>query len=506
MTPQSLVFSLILASAVTAGVCQLSRPANLTLSSVGFIPLLEWDLGTHFPAGVCYSVMVHILTNATWVTVPECQCVQSQGLCNLTSTFSDFSETYYVKLSAGNRSPDVVYKEAFKPIEDTKLEPPLFSVSECGNDLCVKLQPPSGRLYSVYDKFTYKLFVKLVSNGKFLTTIVKGLENHTIRDLEPGRTYCVTVSIEGRSVHSPSQCVSIPASYTAGTSTLRFPQFLFPFLSGRTKYFLFFFFCSLLAFTICVCSLKYPSVLLLPFNYDVQTCLCVPADQTALPLGQYMFDGDASNSEEESDQNTAASASKSHGGYESRPKQLRHSLDHSGLSIPTVQHNTPDSNTNGSLLFCPAPMTGSCSDMVFSTHGQALLVPLTDIGVVAKSLGKDGQVSDNDLAEGLPHHDGAEEQDSRFTLLLLPQRLQSGAEEENGAEMEEKGSCSDVNLLSVTLGKYKEEAGENECTVNLFTSLDTVFPTLETTGGSTESLSSEAEEETVPEHCGYMKR
>lgn len=188
-------------------------PVHLVLSSQYFNHLLSWEKGPGSPDGVHFSVIIRTLSGRK-VVVKECENVTSPLRCNLTEAFSDVEETYYASVYASlGKHTSYSHCQPFKPILNTTvLEPPLLSVAACNRSLCVSLRAPVEKLASVYDshQFRYRLVVSSEDGVEF-TVGTEGLRSVTLKDLAPGRRYCVNVSIVDRNTtRRDPVCADIP--------------------------------------------------------------------------------------------------------------------------------------------------------------------------------------------------------------------------------------------------------------------------------------------------------
>ncbi|KAG7279573.1 hypothetical protein CRUP_034161 [Coryphaenoides rupestris] len=106
------------------------------------------------------------------------------------------------------------FTSGFKPITDGELALPQLTLSACDQFLCVDIQPHMETLRHVYQQFNYRLRVTSRTGGQTVEFEVNGpLGRHVLRDLAPGREYCVSVCIfdtlaPRRSVYSQPQCTS----------------------------------------------------------------------------------------------------------------------------------------------------------------------------------------------------------------------------------------------------------------------------------------------------------
>uniref|UniRef100_A0A672HVW6 Interferon alpha/beta receptor 2-like n=1 Tax=Salarias fasciatus TaxID=181472 RepID=A0A672HVW6_SALFA len=178
---------------VLSAVGELPKPVNVTLVSEGFSHLVKWEPGAGTPAQAYYQVSI---TTERWVScdvVSGCERVQHQLLCNLTEAWSDPTQTYIILVRAAldQQASQPAYAPRFKPLDH--MDQPLLTVTHCRRDLCVDLQPPVERYRDVYDRLHYHLQIK---SREWDEPPIKtqGLRGQTLKNLLPGRLYCVSVS------------------------------------------------------------------------------------------------------------------------------------------------------------------------------------------------------------------------------------------------------------------------------------------------------------------------
>uniref|UniRef100_A0A3Q3XGL3 Fibronectin type-III domain-containing protein n=1 Tax=Mola mola TaxID=94237 RepID=A0A3Q3XGL3_MOLML len=178
---------------------KLPLPVNLNLTSVSFIHMLTWEPGPGTPAGVHYNVTVCTETGTSWAPVAGCERVQSPLVCNLTQAFWDREVVYIAQVTAQLDTWEhaSASHKWFKPIRDTHLALPMLTVTPCGRELCVDLQPPVENLRKVYESLQYKFQIR--TNGSTMFLRRTRLEN-----LAPGREYCVSVCISDSLMHRTS--------------------------------------------------------------------------------------------------------------------------------------------------------------------------------------------------------------------------------------------------------------------------------------------------------------
>ncbi|CAN9498051.1 unnamed protein product [Ophioblennius macclurei] len=206
---------------VLSAVVKLPKPVNVAIISEGFSHVVKWKPGPGTPVQAYYSVSIATDRMASDNLVPGCERVQHQLLCNLTEAFSDPMQTYItmVKAVLDEQSSYPAVASRFTPLNH--MRPPLLTVTPCGRDLCVALEPPIERYREVYSSLNYHL--RIESRGKDDTQFLvetQSLRGKTLKDLTPGRQYCVSVSFwdileETKSNFSKPVCAYTPAVISA---------------------------------------------------------------------------------------------------------------------------------------------------------------------------------------------------------------------------------------------------------------------------------------------------
>ncbi|KAL0985543.1 hypothetical protein UPYG_G00158410 [Umbra pygmaea] len=211
-----------------AAMCDLPAPVNLTLSSHHFVHILSWAPGPGTPSEVHYNVTFRRLRswNGQWRDVAGCVYIRYPLVCNLTKELSDINNTYYWKVLTilGNLSSTSAANEGFVPIQETHLDPPVVTVNVCGSTLCVNLAPPVEALRDFYDTLHYTLNISKTRSSKrdMFNKDSQSLKSVILKDLANNTEYCVYVRISGKgepqtakSNYSQPQCAFTPAKSSA---------------------------------------------------------------------------------------------------------------------------------------------------------------------------------------------------------------------------------------------------------------------------------------------------
>ncbi|KAJ8282238.1 hypothetical protein COCON_G00047570 [Conger conger] len=408
----SVIWTLTLLTLASSGLCVIPTPVNLSISSRNYIHLLTWEPGPGSPDGLSYGVEVYSLGSDTSLHVPGCEEVVSPLECNLTDVMPDPRDQYFTNVTAnlGIQSSTQGMLGAFRPMDETILDPPLLNVSFCGQALCVGLRPPSGRLQQVYSSLLYTLMVSNSKDGAQYPLSTKGLGGEKIKHVEPGRKYCVTATIAGRkadrkSASSQPQCAEPTVLYSPDREiSLALSVLLITFLAVMFY----------LGYTECICKRStFPEILILLKSQDVQALFLnyeeeayslvhVEAWTTAPPTTGGQEQGSSRNSicEEDGEAEPTGDA-----GYERRPGMANHI---------------------------------SCSGGTSSDN------PPPAAGYVLPS------ESRRDVSQT-----GTDSQDSSGCVVRP-------ASVEGGVQADEDGSGLNVNLLSVMLAGHEEEEEDEE--------------------------------------------
>uniref|UniRef100_A0A4W5QJM0 Fibronectin type-III domain-containing protein n=1 Tax=Hucho hucho TaxID=62062 RepID=A0A4W5QJM0_9TELE len=502
-----------------SAMCDLPAPVNVTLSSRHFVHQLRWHPGPGSPSGVYYRVKVnsnrYVGDNHSWKEVAGCEHVESPLVCNLTKEFSSHSHTYYNQVFAvsGKKVSSPANQSGFTPIADTLLDPPVVSVKACGSTLCVGLRPPVDRLWDVYDTFRYNLSIRSSSSSSKHYYVKKNsLKEEVLKNLAPGREYCVSVRIVGSgerrnkdSSYSQPHCAFTAAKYTAGTLSMVL-------------------FCDTCLTTHLLTSrMISASSLQRSVQHHEENLHPVPCDEEPFPSVRLVPPSPPSEStgkdgenEEESEAETSSGGGQ---GYKTR-----------GITADLTSHNPLSSSSRTEVFLHPYRNTHSTAyptatstdtQTTAETQSNRPHVPLFITcdqqpesllrpDRLSMSLSRPSQTSQ--LPE--PAQCASRGQDLSFSLSS--ERDTGNAE---GLHLEEEESCLDVNLLSVTLGRHEEMKRQREMMEPEHLSLgeppepSTPFLPSDTKCWATEpaitqmhTATSEVEEEGDDEYSGYMRR
>ncbi|KAA8588443.1 hypothetical protein FQN60_001637 [Etheostoma spectabile] len=493
----ALIWMLAWLPLVLPAMSKLPKPVNVTLSSVHFIHVLKWEPGPGTPTGVHYHVSVCTVRGTSWEPVAGCEHVQHPLVCNLTEAFSNPNQSYYTQVKAVLEAQDSepVTKPEHKPIKDTHMDVPLLTVTPCGQDLCVDLQPPMEHLRDIYNSLRYKLRIK--SNN-----YTKSLRRVPVKNLASGREYCVSVCFSDLDVprlsnYSQPVCASTPGHVTADPWISALLIMLVVFVLAVV---------AVLVSTgfICLKRRSLPSVLEI---HHIEGLVVVASCKTSLsslltikptaPSSGKKRSSSQTSDESDAESETESAAGSRGGGYEGMRGGTNllssSSSSPSLLSAPLCPEPSPlppgfSSNQTPSDFFIPQPEPSASAE----TQSRA------------------------ELKDSLPISE--QSSDPRPADLLTVGTIQPEKAEENVAG---DGRSQDVNLFTLTFGTHKEENEEKSyldvAEVETESSpASEVYDTIPTPPSqtvdakdvsiATVSCSNGEEDDEGDEHSGYMKR
>lgn len=497
---------------VLPAMSKLPQPINLTLNSSHFNHLLKWEPGPGTPTGVYYSVTVKAQTGTSWMPVAGCEHVQHPLVCNLTEAFSEPEQVYFTRIEALLKAQDSqeVVLPGFQPIRDTQLDLPWLTVTPCGKDLCVDLQPPMGHLREYYDSLNYKLRIRSNNaNGAQFFEDNKSLKRKILKDLASGRQYCVSVCfldshVPRESNYSQPVCAVTAGYYTADPLISALLCLLV--ISGVGVV-------ALLISTGFICLRKRPLPSVLTTIHHIEERLVAASCSTSLsslwnikPTLPSSGEKRSTHTSDESDGEsvTEITGGSTGGGYKLRLGADFHSSSFSSsssLSAPlSPKPELLQSLNRASDFLSPQP---ECSTETHSIAG--LREPLSAYTALHfDSLPKTDQGSDPCPADA-----------DELTVRII----QSNEEEKDVVGEEDN---QDVNLLSLTFGRpeegeEEEEVEKSHCDLAELSSALEVYNTIVTLPSldrntkevAIETVSCTVDEEEVEEegeHSGYMVR
>ncbi|NWV03803.1 I20RA protein, partial [Ptilonorhynchus violaceus] len=185
--------------------CSLPNPRNVRFESVNMKNVLRWSAPEGTGDGVLYKVKYSVYGVGKWIRKPECRNI-NRTWCDLSSETSDHEEQYYASVKAflDGMCSDWVETTRFNPLTDTKIDPPMVSVSSTDKSISIILAPPekwkrspeeeSISLLQVYPGLQYNV---AVLNKKTKKRWFFSISNNTlvVPWLEPGTAYCVSAQI-----------------------------------------------------------------------------------------------------------------------------------------------------------------------------------------------------------------------------------------------------------------------------------------------------------------------
>ncbi|NWW85917.1 I20RA protein, partial [Rhynochetos jubatus] len=210
--------------------CSLPNPRNVHFESVNMKNVLHWSAPEGTGDGVVYKVKYSVYGVGKWIRKPECRNI-NRTWCDLSSETSDHEEQYYASVKAflNGMCSDWTETTRFNPLTDTKIGPPMVSVSSTEKSISIILTAPekwkrspeeeSISLLQVYPGLRYNVSVL---NKKTKKRWWFSVSNTTlvVPSLEPGTAYCVSAQIYVttpflQSVFSEEYCIATLKDKTA---------------------------------------------------------------------------------------------------------------------------------------------------------------------------------------------------------------------------------------------------------------------------------------------------
>ncbi|NXW48277.1 I20RA protein, partial [Nyctiprogne leucopyga] len=185
--------------------CSLPNPRNVHFESINMKNVLHWSAPEGIGDGVLYKVKYSVYGVGKWIRKPECRNI-NRTWCDLSSETSDYEEQYYASVKAflNGMCSDWMETTRFNPLTDTKINPPMVSVSSTEKSISIILTAPekwkrspegeSVSLLQVYPGLQYNVSVL---NKKTKKRWFFSISNNTlvVPWLEPGTAYCVSAQI-----------------------------------------------------------------------------------------------------------------------------------------------------------------------------------------------------------------------------------------------------------------------------------------------------------------------
>ncbi|KFQ70986.1 Interleukin-20 receptor subunit alpha, partial [Phaethon lepturus] len=183
----------------------LPKPRNVHFQSINMKNVLHWSAPEGTGDGVLYKVKYSVYGVGKWIRKPECRNI-NRTWCDLSSETSDYEEQYYASVKAllNGMCSDWMETTRFNPLTDTKIDPPMVSVSSTEKSISIILTAPekwkrspegeSVSLLQVYPGLQYNVSVL---NKKTKKRWFFSISNNTlvVPWLEPGTAYCVSAQI-----------------------------------------------------------------------------------------------------------------------------------------------------------------------------------------------------------------------------------------------------------------------------------------------------------------------
>ncbi|NXU52902.1 I20RA protein, partial [Turnix velox] len=185
--------------------CSLPNPRNVHFESINMKNVLHWSAPESTGEGVLYKVKYSVYGVGKWIRKPECGNI-NRTWCDLSNETSDYEEQYYASVKAflNGMCSEWVETTRFNPLTDTRIDPPIVSVSSTEKSISIILTAPekwkrspeeeSVSLCQVYPGLQYNVSVL---NKQTKKRWWFSISNNTlvVPRLEPGTVYCVSAQI-----------------------------------------------------------------------------------------------------------------------------------------------------------------------------------------------------------------------------------------------------------------------------------------------------------------------
>ncbi|NWX19862.1 I20RA protein, partial [Aegotheles bennettii] len=185
--------------------CSFPNPRNVRFESINMKNVLHWSAPEGTGDGVLYKVKYSVYGVGKWIRKTECRNI-NRTWCDLSNETSDYEEQYYASIKAclNGMCSDWMETTRFNPLTDTKIDPPVVSVSSTEKSISIILTAPekwkrspeeeSVSLVQVYPGLQYNVSVL---NKKTKKRWFFSISNNTlvVPWLEPGTAYCVSAQI-----------------------------------------------------------------------------------------------------------------------------------------------------------------------------------------------------------------------------------------------------------------------------------------------------------------------
>ncbi|NWU92861.1 I20RA protein, partial [Upupa epops] len=185
--------------------CSLPNPRNVRFESVNMKNVLRWSAPEGTGDGVLYKVKYSVYGVGKWIRKPECRNI-NRTWCDLSSETSDYEEQYYASVKAFLNGMCSNWTETtrFNPLTDTKIDPPMVSVSSTEKSISILLtapekwkRSPEGKSISLLQVYPGLQYNVSVLNKKTKKRWFFSISNNTlvVPWLEPETAYCVSAQI-----------------------------------------------------------------------------------------------------------------------------------------------------------------------------------------------------------------------------------------------------------------------------------------------------------------------